>query len=569
MYSLASQNPESTAKLHFDTSTFSRTLSKAGIVICWLAGSVCLGFGIWSVRVRGGLYLDLNQHAKEILPLGLNVLITFISETLGYVHTNSLRWALQREGRLTFNSNLRLFTSARTSKANAWYSNACMLLCIVMTYASTSLIFVGDTLIGQMRNHYGTDREGYSLLPGNHTTFVSGYAVITLAVGILGQCVVATAALRSSVSSPTWSSNPIDTAAACADAGAISVVPGRCLRSVHDRGHDASPVAPRSQQEPVYRAHNEVRVVFFSVWGAVALCLLWALVLIVVIRHFGLVDGMYYGHSWALFPVIPASVDLRRAQWDGNSDMSGTMTLAILWQVMGEFDWQNTKYPYVSFPSFCWAYTLVCLLQAVMTLSLHCAELLVNVVRDEKTWRRAGNRLGGLKSEPGLSRAPTNALYALLVSGPALTLFLYKPILHWVFGLAVSAYFSLGLVMHPPQIIYLSFGAVLLASFVSVCAFWKPKGPQPATFGHLQTLVNLIDEWPEVRETMFWGRKDGEAVRSDSNKNGVQAGISALRDDVLEEDSSNAKSIAHAGTAATMLGEVRYDEVYMSRLIRL
>jgi len=438
-------------------------------------------------------------------------------------------------------------------------SNALMLLCTVMAYASTSILILGSIIPGP-NNIHGHAAE-YSISANNPPKVVSGHALVTLTIGILGQCAVATVALRSAVSNPTWSSNPIDTAAACVDAGDISVVPGRCLRSVHDRVQGASPLAPSSRQGPAYRAHKEVR----ALWGTVALSLLWALVLIVVIRHFSLVDGMYYGHSWAFFPVIPESVDLvvspRR---DGNSDTSGTMTLAIPWNFGKE---QNSEHSIVPFPSFCWTYALICLLQAVITLSLHCAELLVNVIRDEKMWRRAGSRFGGLKGEPGLSRKPTNALHALLVSGPAMTLFLYKPILHWIYSLAVTTYYSIGPVMHPPQIIYLTLGAVLLASFASVCAFWQPKGPQPATFGHLQTLVDLIDEWPEVGETIFWGRMAGDTVKSVGNKKAVQADTRALSEEVLEEDLMKTQSVAHAGTAASMLEEVSYDEVYMSRQV--
>jgi hypothetical protein len=46
-----------------------------------------------------------------------------------------LKWALQREGRLTFNSNLRLLTSARTTKANYWYTNAVLLFCLIISYS--------------------------------------------------------------------------------------------------------------------------------------------------------------------------------------------------------------------------------------------------------------------------------------------------------------------------------------------------------------------------------------------------------------------------------------------------
>lgn len=557
MYSLAPHNTDDTVRLYFDSSSRSRTLSKVGLVIsCW-TGFICLGFGIRFVTNQNGAYLDLNIYTKEILPLALNVLVTCINEALGYIHTNSLRWALQREGRLAFNSNLRLFTSARTSKANAWYANICMLFCIVMSYASTSLIFMGDIPIDQSA-HTAT-----SLLPDSSTNFVCGYALLTLAIGILGQCIIASAALYSAVSSPTWSQNPIDTAAACAAIAAICAVPGRCLRSVHDKERNASPVAPVLRQRPAYTAHREVRVVLFCVWVTVALALLWGGVLIAVINNFKTVNGMYDGHSWSFFPSRPNSQDLLQAVLLGN-DTSGTMTLAIPWNVVGQFHWQNTAKPYVSFSSFCWAFALVCLLQTVMTVGLHSAELLVNIIRDEKTWRRAGGRPGAFKSSLGLPRKPVNALYALFTSVPAMALFLYKPVLHWIFGLAVSAYFSVGLVMRPPQIFYLSIGAVLLASFVSALAFWQPKGPQPATFGNLQTLVDLIDEWPEEGENMFWGRKAGGKTKNNWGKEeALKVGSSTTSREFMAMDSLETKGVAHAGTSTMKLHDVKFNELYM------
>lgn len=558
MYSLASQNTGNTVDLYFDSSALSRILSKIGLVISWLAGFACLGLGVRFVTNRDGAYLDLNKYTKEILPLALNLLVTCINEALGYIHMNSLRWALQREGRLAFNSNLRLFTSARTSKANAWYTNTCMLLCIIVSYASTSSILMGDN---QSSGGYY-----YTSLPGTSTDFVCGYALLTLAIGILGQCIIATAALYAAVSSPTWSSSPIDTAGACSAVAAISTVPGRCLRSVHDKEHDASPVAPVSRQRPAYTAHREVRVVFFSIWVTVAFAFLWAGVLIAVVNNHNLntANGMYCGKSWAFFPVVPDSETLKSARCNGDNNNSGTMTIAIPWDVIGEFTWQNTTDPYVPFPSFCWGFALVCLLQTFMTISLHCAELLVNVVRDEKTWRRASRRSGGFKSSSGLPRKSTNALHALLTSGPALTLFIYKPILHWIFGLAVSTYFSVGLVMRPPQIIYLSIGAVLLALLVSAFTFWQPKGPQPATFGHLQTLVDLIDEWPEEAEHMFWGRKaGGQTINNWEEEATLRAGSKTTGREALEMNLLGDERVAHAGTSATKLEDVRFDELYM------
>ena len=35
-----------------------------------------------------------------------------------------------------------------------------------------------------------------------------------------------------------------------------------------------------------------------------------------------------------------------------------------------------------------------------------------------------------------------------------------------------------------------------LAAMATSLALYQPQGPQPATFGNLQTLVDLVDMWP-------------------------------------------------------------------------
>ncbi|KAI9850596.1 MAG: hypothetical protein M1838_005381 [Thelocarpon superellum] len=556
------------AGVYFDASKRTRALARIGLMLCWVAGVVELAVAVWMAQVRSGAYLNLNGYAREVVPLLLNVVVTIINETLGYIHATSLRWALQREGRLAFNSNLRLFTSAHSSRANAWYCNVLMLFCIIMSYASTSLLFIGDLPV-----HYNYDAVG-GLLPKGSTTFVCGFAMITLGIGIIGQCIITTLALRTALDCPTWSPNPLDTAAACVAAGTVRPAPGRCLRSVHDQDQAPMPVAPRTRQPSSFHAHKEVRYVFYALWGTVVLTLAWGVVLVAVIRHSRLVNGMYNGTSWSFFPFVPTSIDLRVAQQDQSGDTSGTMTLAIPWDPIGQFAWQDTARPYVSLASFCWAFALMCLLQTFMTLSLHCAELLINVIRDEQTWRLAGKRKPGLFSRAfGLSRKPMNALHMLFLSAPALALFLFKPVLHWIFGLAVSAYFSVGMVMRPPQIFYLCVGGLALAFGVTACAFWRPPGPQPATYGHIQTLVDLVDEWPEMDETMFWGRKMASPWAGGSGSSGVdmereratllgQSGGGAYPHP-QESPYTDGKPTAHAGTSDMLLDEVRPDEYYM------
>jgi hypothetical protein len=93
---------------------------------------------------------------------------------MGFIHSTSLRWALYREARLEFNTNIRLFTSARSSALNRWYTNAIWTACLILCYASTSQVFL-----------WGTVFNGYE-------SFVSRLAVGTLAIGLLGQAVIAT-----------------------------------------------------------------------------------------------------------------------------------------------------------------------------------------------------------------------------------------------------------------------------------------------------------------------------------------------------------------------------------------
>jgi hypothetical protein len=66
-------------------------------------------------------------------------------------------------------------------------------------------------------------------------------------------------------------------------------------------------------------------------------------------------------------------------------------------------------------------------------------------------------------------------------------------------------------------------GSVLLATLVIVVALQRPKGSQPATYGHLQTLVDLVDDWHLL---MFWGDKGLAGIPGASDTR--HAGTSAL-----------------------------------------
>ncbi|KAG2028496.1 hypothetical protein BDR03DRAFT_976511 [Suillus americanus] len=146
-------------------------------------------------------------------------------------------------------------------------------------------------------------------------------------------------------------------------------------------------------------------------------------------------------------------------------------------------------------------------IQGSLTLGLHCLELIANVIRDERQRRCATGRKG--------LRTATNPVKTLITHPICLVLFIAKPFLHWMFGLSFAVSNSafneklegVSIIMFSVQIWNLCIALFIFASFFTFVALGRPRGAQPAAYGHLQTLANLVDEWSPV---MWWGhKKDG------------------------------------------------------------
>jgi hypothetical protein len=140
---------------------------------------------------------------------------------------------------------------------------------------------------------------------------------------------------------------------------------------------------------------------------------------------------------------------------------------------------------------------LIAVFQAGLTLALHCAELLVNLSRDEGIFRMAITPKG---TDPRYS-----SIIAAFSSWQTIILFAFKAAVHWLFGLSINNDFRLGVNMYPPQIFYFTAFALSVAIFATYVSLRRPSGPLPATFGHLQTMADLIDDWDD---RMFWGHKE-------------------------------------------------------------
>ena len=280
---------------------------------------------------------------------------------------------------------------------------------------------------------------------------------------------------------------------------------------VHDYKTSApKPRNPKPQQKPAWSAHREVRSVLIYLWFLVIFSLAWfgSLAGAIAIRSHShgcdeqtYCGNLIWGSSWSLLP-----------------DIGGVTSLAQINPFEGMLvaeDRANTT------KSFGLSFLLILAFQSMLTLGLHCAELLVDISRDEDVWRQTYTVKGYV---------PRSALAVALGSWKTVLLLLFKPLVHWLFGLGMTYYFGFGVFMRPPQLLYMSIAIVLLALLGTFLCFAKPKGPQPAAFGHVQTLVNLIDEW---YEKVFWGHK-GKGI------NGV----------------------CHAGTASSPLPKIMMVEEY-------
>lgn len=94
----------------------------AGCGFAWLciAGCISVAICIFDSDTETHLFglTSLSDTGSEISAFVVNMLITLLTEVLGYIYSTSLRWALYREGCLEFNTNIRLLTSARSSAPN-------------------------------------------------------------------------------------------------------------------------------------------------------------------------------------------------------------------------------------------------------------------------------------------------------------------------------------------------------------------------------------------------------------------------------------------------------------------
>lgn len=279
----------------------------------------------------------------------------------------------------------------------------------------------------------------------------------------------------------TWSSSPFDLTAALVHHTQLTPVTFRCMRCVSALEVYGDPARPSETQPSAWHAHPSIRKVVISLWGIVAACAGWAALVMYIWNKY---DGTDYMSSDALttqtWSFIPNSLN-------GSSNYIQYVMpdIGIQWWIL--------------------VFVNVAVVQGPLTLGLHCSELIANVIRDERQWRCATGRKG--------LKTATNPVKPIFTHTTCLILFVAKPFLHWMFGLSFTISNSalngkladLGVGMLTAQIWNLCIALFIFASFFTFVTLRRPRGPQPAAYGHVQTLANLVDEWSPV---MWWGHKE-------------------------------------------------------------
>ncbi|KAH7888081.1 hypothetical protein F5I97DRAFT_949416 [Phlebopus sp. FC_14] len=376
----------------YDRSHLSRNVGFVGVGIAVLFSWFCIFEGVMiflskDALTAGVVIVSLNHGwEKELIILGLNLMVTACTEVTGFVHGIALRSALASERRLRFNTNLRLLSAASGwANPNGTIFNLLMAILLIVSYSSSLLV----VLSVDMDSSNDVSESGIAIC-------VSDVPLIVLGVSILLQAVIALAGMRAT-DILTWSSSPFDITAALVHHAQIVPVPGQCMRGVHD-SNSTSPTVPLAKQTSAWRAHPSVRKVVLMLWVLVISCAAWGII-VVDISDRNMARAF---RSWSFFP------------------RAGSHVIAYSIPLPGGVYW------------FYWVlyYVNMALIQGPLTLALHCSELVANVIRDERQWRAASTSAGATVS--------THPLAPVFGSPLNVALLVAKPLLHWMLGLAIN-----------------------------------------------------------------------------------------------------------------------------------
>ncbi|KAI7971255.1 hypothetical protein EIK77_003554 [Talaromyces pinophilus] len=519
-----------------------RNICVVGVLLGWVASVLSIVMGIYMIYVpsplnpalkgkyvaianRGHCFaagfegegqFTLSGHRTYVTPgfvpglvsLCLNVTANALIGFMGYAHATTLRWALIQENRFQINSNSRILSNTKSYHPNRWYMNIVLIVGLGITFGALES-FIANTevekacVFDEGADHhikkYPTDTDK------RHGLDFIGISTIALGIGILLQALVSTCSLCNSSIVATWSSNPMTNAKVLSGFNIYQARSNNFNRS-HNFRQSAEPVSaafglscvsptssaqsqdlyrasysfPRERQPPmIYMLPNACRI-RFVIWAFLGIFATWSGILAVV-------DST---NHWFI-------------------DLSHYDTLT---------QWRYWGGAYIDYHGHGYNFTQQTLIglsiqicaQSFLSFGLHCVELLFDIFRDECIWRKAASV--GIKLN-------TNPIVCFSTNWQSLVFMAFKSVIHWNFGYCLIAGSRVSMRLSP--LITMTGLLLILCLFMEYLVRYKPKGPQPVTYGDILRLSYFIDEWDH--EKIFWGDK-GEVTH------GIRkAGISGRR----------------------------------------
>ncbi|KAF2098211.1 hypothetical protein NA57DRAFT_77004 [Rhizodiscina lignyota] len=484
-----------------------------------------IGMTAWSwpspddYYLSGHRALQVSHAAAILIGLLLNYALTAVFDCMGRVHSTALRWSLWEEGRLRFNSNPRLFAVSHSHAPNKWYTNVISAASLVFAYGSLALLTTTIQVLG-----FSEGKDDISSAPYDGPEYgidISGMALLVVGCAIFIQFMIS---MWSLLANPklvkTWSSNPLvalrssgQSPAGCAglanksQCGILSRSWTQISRTIRLEKPGATYPAQAAtflSDVSVSTQHSSSSAKTFKTLSSKPGQTLIrpnkrqpsARDVVAAVRRINIALWLLFSLS-AIFVIIVAVASAIKGQAEESYVQIWSTTganLAGYWAWFGQI-WFKFADLTVSEKRELLGIFIQSCFQAPLVLGLHYCELLTNVLRDERAWRRA-SRNNGTKVDP-------NWCMETLLDWPALLLFAFKGLVQWIFAYALSVNYVVVVDLLP--LIVLTFLLFVLAAAAEGMARYHPKGAQPSTYGDLQLLAQLIEDMN--CEKIYWGDK--------------------------------------------------------------
>ena len=535
----------------YDKGHITGWLALSGLTLVWISGVVCIAVAS-SLFARQRPYTAVGQTARlpagsviignqgEVYAFLVTALVTMCTEGTGFVHDVCLRWDLFREGRLGWTTNLRLLSTSRVTHATRTPSNLLYFSTLALAYTASSQIFVPTAFTAS----YMANLQGFGMLLG---TSASGAALMILGICFFLQAAIVTwIYLASRRHIKTWSSNTLTILLACmssnsamasaSDNPKYSSVVSTATRVSHEHDHI---LEHRLGPPPCSHPCNRQASLFATRKIAIrrTLCVISALPVLIIIW------AAIVLNAWKRSEAPISFDEFASGPTKLNKTLQHMMvTDSDTFPAIQPFSIQNNP---GSAPSLINAGTtmFICLtivfcLQIYLTFALHCSEVLINSARDQRFWEKAAR---GMDSKERGAPLNMNVVTSFFANHPNVILLLAKIVAHWLFNQSLLPIIVLSnnydnanwqciltqICYYGVPTLFLAAVAIILTGVAWYEACRSPRGPQPSTYGHLQTLTELVDEWGNG-ERLYWGDKgvtsDGLLRRAGTSGNADAVG---------------------------------------------